>query len=1052
MKYVMSISVAVAALLAVVMIALSPQKQIFEWAFNRILDNPSYVLAWVDGKAEIKNLNCTWPERDLTSGWLDAFALSTLENSSMHIEEGILSAYGKSFQLDGWYSPENNHLVLQEGGKTVITFDNGVWTFTEAPIALLKAFGDFEHLQGTITKGFLNREGKGNAEIADLSYQEGELTLSIPKSYVEFLGGSLKLLGVDARVHHDGKPLWTINPLAVTLKMESHLPFAIDNRTTMQFTDNRFGVSSYLKNLHAEGSLKPAHIDLLTFDKSSIVPLSDDALLQLTHQAACNYKNREKSTFTLLGEEMCFECQMDGENTFALEFSDYLLEKANLANLPLQKIVGKMEKEKGLWKVHAALNNGKAEAYVSSLLLPEVNVKEASLTLSDWNLRGCHLTDVAVHYTPEKTSWKAALDGLSFQGSGNFVNAMDIHFTGGGSWESWQKVLSALEYETPFMHCPLQGTCLVTEGTVCNQTVQLKGEIAKGSLGSLREIHSNFTYADGVLALHRAEGVVDVRGKTYSFVAPVVKLGDSLEFDGWIADQGQEYVRLAGSGLVDKNMLHLKFDRSKTHLLNIVPDFFVADLKDWKEIDLLEFVGTGPFRTPFFEDLNRLTHHADWNIALFYQPGGMENEFQLVKGPLALEGTMKDLLHFEIEDLSLDTPFLAVEGEGMLDIENLVVQLDPIQFDLKFDETTALPYFPFEGGFAAEGKIVAKPEVTESWLEIRPEGLAFGMLSIPNSPFHLHQKGDNLSFKCNFVFNDVFYSGFDCLMNKQGLKAKNSNTSFFVGTTHFGIDRAGFCLRGRHSPHFALLEPMTARVDVAKAFLPFELSQLQGGTLFLENGHCKIRDTKVLGRAVDLIDFDYEMPGHDLIVKNLQLRNDGENLSIQLANLSFEKGKLRKFEAPLIEANNLSLDTLTIAHMEIENFASDFPFNTFAGNGTIFFTNLLPLLADGIRPGDMRELGYVDTKWFLPNQGEIAFEASPDHFLISDLKECYSRGKMIRFELNSDLKEMASLMWDGTVQLPLKLKPQHLSFKWSELFCLNVQGSVERPLIELKKR
>jgi hypothetical protein len=141
-----------------------------------------------------------------------------------------------------------------------------------------------------------------------------------------------------------------------------------------------------------------------------------------------------------------------------------------------------------------------------------------------------------------------------------------------------------------------------------------------------------------------------------------------------------------------------------------------------------------------------------------------------------------------------------------------------------------------------------------------------------------------------------------------------------------------------------------------------------------------------------------------------------------------------------------------ITKCQITDFESEWPFNSFTGIGRVAFSNLLPLLADSIRPEEVTELSYIDTKWFLPNQGEIVFEATKDKFKINDLRECFSRGKMIRFELNSELREIASLLWDGSLQLPLKLKPQHLSFKWSELFCLNLQGTLHDPHLELRKK
>ena len=1059
MKYALSMSVAAAAFVAVVGIsALSPQKYLYELAINRVLDDPSYTIAWEGGTANLQNLVFKWPQRNLSDSWVDAAALSFLEHGSVLIRDAQVELDGKFLQLNGFYEPSKIHLTLQEDEKNRVTVQKtegaAIWTFRDAPLSLLQSFTDFKDIKGTITAGFIDENKRGNLEISDFSYEQNQFHLNIARGYVELKGTEANIIGVDLALAYEDKPLWYLNPLSITFRLEKGLPFTVSNHTTVQFTDERLDVSSYIKNLKAEGTLNPARLDLLAFDRSSLIPLSDEALIQLTHMASCDYQAGKMSSFALLGEEICCEVSLNANKQFSLEFSEYLLGKLGLTEIPLNQMYGTIEKESGLWKISAQLKNGKVDAYLTSLLFPEFHLKEATLALDEWKLQqGSLLKDVFVHYSPEKSVWRANYEGIPFQGSGRFINGMDIQFQGGGTWDQWKSILTQLNVQTPLLSCPMDGLCTVTQGSIIGTDVKLVGEIANIQLGTLRNIQSKFEYDNGIITASNVTGKVDYKGKEFSFLAPKITYGKGLEFDGWIADQSQEYVRLAGMGSFYGDLLHLEFDRSKTHFLNIIPDFFAADLKNWTTVHLLEFVGKGPFRTPFFEDLNRFTHHADWNIALFYEPNGLENEFQILKGPLTIEGTMQDLSSLQISELSLDSPFLALHGSGRIDLDKMVVQLNPVEFDINFEHATLFPSLPLTGGFSAVGNLVAGLDHTESRLEISPDQLMFANLKIPNTPFHLHQKGENLSFKCNFVMNEKLFTGFDCLMNKQGLKAKNQNTSFYVGNTHFGIDRAGLIVRGRHSPDFALLDPVTTNVEIAKAFLPFDLTQIEGGTIYLDNTHCCIKDTHVLGKEIDQIDFDFETASSsDLLLKNLTFKNDGESIAMQMATLSFDKGHLKKVATPSLIAQNISFSPLMITKCNVNNFVSEWPFNSFTGDGRVAFSNLLALLADSIRPEEVSELSYIDTKWFLPNQGEIAFEAKKEHLVINDLKDCFSRGKMIRFELNPEMRKAASLMWDGSLHLPLKLKPQHLSFKWSELFCLNLHGTMRDPHLELRKK
>ena len=673
--------------------------------------------------------------------------------------------------------------------------------------------------------------------------------------------------------------------------------------------------------------------------------------------------------------------------------------------------------------------------------------------MGEWPLlNGPVLREVSLHFYPEKTVWKANFEGIAFHGTGNFNGKSDIHFAGSGQCEEWKKVLANFNPKSPLLHCPLTGMCSITDGVISGNSLSFDGQLENGTLASVHHINSKIRFENGHLALKDLSAKFEYRNQPLSVFAPTVTLGQGVEFDGWVADQSQDYVRLAGNGVFLGNELMLEFDTAKTHLFNIVPSHFTLALKEWTKVDRVVFQGKGINKTALFDDINRWTGNEEWNIALNYEQDGSKNHFQVVKGPLKFEGSMLTLSQYRVEDVALELPSFSLSGAGLIDLHQMLVQLDPVEIDADFSKNPVLTSLPIQGHFSAVGVAFASPHNTESWLEVKPKDLAFGLLAMPDTPFQLHQKGEEFNFHCNYLFNHTLLSGFDCLLNKGGLKAKNGIVSFFIGNTHFGIDRAGLTVRGRHTPTFALTEPVKTEVEIVKTFLPFTFDQLKGGSLYINDGHCSITDTCLLGKEINQIEFDFDAPqDQDLLLKNIALKNDGESIAIQLATLSFDKGQLKKVAFPAMVASNVSFSPLLIKNINLANFESEWPFKEFTGKGKLSFSNLLPLLSKHLDTEGITELASIDAKWFLPNQGEFSFEASNNMLLIQELKDCFSSGKMIRFELSGD-EEVAALNWDGTVTFPLKLKPQHLSFKWSELFSLKLEGSLFEPHLELKKK
>lgn len=1058
MKLRVSISVA-AGLLAVVCLCfiLAPQKFLFDWAIGRVFPDATYHLDWVNGVAELDELQCTWPSLEVEKDWKTSFALSILKDQPFSIHQGTVIFKDREYHLSGAYSPDRSHLVLSQDGNPIITLEKEegpyVFSFTNAPLYIVSSFAPTSDFSGIISKGYVDENGRGNLEIVHFGYKQDQFALHIPKAVVELNGNEAKVLGISVTLSHDNKQLWTLNPVPMQIKLEEGFPFVINANSTIQFVDRRFHISSYIKNLKAEGALKPAKVDILTFNKSTLRPNDKEALLQGNHVASCDYKSGEPSFFSIVGNEVRCELKMDKEKTFLVELSKPFLEQFGMHQLPLQQMTGKIESDGGFWHLAADMQNGKLNAYVSSFLIPQISFKEAYLTLDEWPLlNGPVLQQVSLHFYPEKTIWKANFEGIAFHGTGNFNDKPDIQFAGSGRFEEWKKVLAKLNPKSALLNCPMDGMCSITEGTISGDAITFDGRIENGSLASLHDLNSKIHYENGYLDLKDLSAKFEYRGQPLSVFAPTVTLSNGIEFDGWVADQSQDYIRLAGNGIFLGNELMLEFDTAKTHLFNIVPSFFTLALKDWTKLDRLVFRGKGMNKASLFDDINRWTQNEEWNIALNFEQDGNKNHFEVHKGSLSILGSMQTLTQYRVEDVSLELPSLSLSGAGLIDLNQMLVQLDPVEIDVDFSKNPMLTSLPIEGHFSAVGVAFASPNATESWLEVKPNNLAFGLLAMPDTPFQLHQKGEEFNFHCNYLLNHTLLTGFDCLLNKGGLKAKNGTTSFFIGSTHFGIDKAGLCVRGRHSPTFALTEPLKTEVEIVKSFLPFTFDQLKGGTLYINDGHCSINDTCLLGKEINQIEFDFDAPqDQNLLLKNIALKNDGESIAIQLATLSFNQGQLKKVSFPALYASNVSFSPLLIKNISLANFESEWPFKEFTGKGKLSFSNLLPMLSKHLDTEEIAELSHIEAKWFLPNQGEFSFEASNNALLIQELKDCFSSGKMIRFELNPE-NEVASVNWDGTLNFPLKLKPQHLSFKWSELFSLKLEGSLFEPHLELKKK
>ena len=375
MKLRVSISVA-AGLLAVVCLCFiaALKKFLYDWAVGRVFPDATYQLNWVDGVAQFDDLKCTWPSMEVEKDWKTQYALSILREQPFSIHQGTIVYNDKEYHLAGMYSPDESHLTLSQDGKPVITLQKQegpyLFSFNNAPLHIVKAFAPLSDFSGTISQGYVDENGRGNLEIDHFGFKQNEFGLHIPKAIVELQDGVAKVLGVSVSLSHENKQLWTLNSLPIVVKLEEGLPFSINAASTVQFVDRRFHMSSYIKNLRAEGLLSEGKLEMLTFNKSTLRPDSKESMLHVSHVAACDYKNGAPSFFSFLGEEVRCEFRMEQEKTFSVDLSKGFLEQMGLVQLPLQHMTGKIVQDGDVWHLSADMQNGKLNAYTSSLHRP----------------------------------------------------------------------------------------------------------------------------------------------------------------------------------------------------------------------------------------------------------------------------------------------------------------------------------------------------------------------------------------------------------------------------------------------------------------------------------------------------------------------------------------------------------------------------------------------------------------------------------------------------------------------------------------------------------
>lgn len=191
-------------------------------------------------------------------------------------------------------------------------------------------------------------------------------------------------------------------------------------------------------------------------------------------------------------------------------------------------------------------------------------------------------------------------------------------------------------------------------------------------------------------------------------------------------------------------------------------------------------------------------------------------------------------------------------------------------------------------------------------------------------------------------------------------------------------------------------------------------------------------------------------PKIHLNIDDLVVKNGDEGLYIEAAEL---KGThFNPTQILELLSKNSSFHSLTIKELNLDTFS--LTSNEIKGKGQIQFSRLFPFNQSLKISSSQAELANhltVDPKWLLPSNGEVEFVIEQDKIVITKFKDFYSEGKGIRFELFGEDRE-AHILFDGTVNIPLKLKPHNIPIKWVEMVMLTLKGSLIAPSLQLTSK
>lgn len=159
--------------------------------------------------------------------------------------------------------------------------------------------------------------------------------------------------------------------------------------------------------------------------------------------------------------------------------------------------------------------------------------------------------------------------------------------------------------------------------------------------------------------------------------------------------------------------------------------------------------------------------------------------------------------------------------------------------------------------------------------------------------------------------------------------------------------------------------------------------------------------------------------------------------------------KLRLSQKGIKKLYGLKRSPLMVESAVLEQFEGTFDApELWQGHGSLSFLNRAKKETDvfDIPLEIIKQLG-LDVNLLEPVVGEVVFEIGEGKVFLNKLKNCFSRGKRSRFFFKPN--HASYIGFDGSMQIRIHMK-QSVLLKFTQLFTLSVEGTVQKPKVKLK--
>lgn len=229
------------------------------------------------------------------------------------------------------------------------------------------------------------------------------------------------------------------------------------------------------------------------------------------------------------------------------------------------------------------------------------------------------------------------------------------------------------------------------------------------------------------------------------------------------------------------------------------------------------------------------------------------------------------------------------------------------------------------------------------------------------------------------------------------------------------------------------------------------------------------------GYKFDHLASEIEISRGDIFLKKMHVSDVSGNLQIEELNVHRLRDDKWKVVLPSCEIHDfnprllvkakdfqsemkwLSNTSIVIRNCVLENVQGILnDRNSFTANGNLEFVNppkknsSLPFFATPLEL--LNHLGLdLDASLLSPVIGTLFYEIKEGKIYLKKLKDAYSQGKMSKFYLTESPRG-SYVDFDGNLRMRIKVRSDHLFFKFSDLFTIGVEGTLQKPVYKVEKQ